>query len=137
MKYLDCKSVSIIEWYDGVVQGLIEADTGLWYAALQAFDASHRKRLYVIVQIPPGGARVTNVTTGTLLPISISDLEALFKGNDIFITFDEPAKGSRIDLRRVKKPERQHINVGEFQIENAVSDDAIQFWLYQNSADSV
>ena len=124
-----CKHVWIIEWYDGIVQGVIEDYTGYWYVSLQAFDATHCGKLYAAVQINTSLTRMINIETGAPLQISDSLLEGLLMTGKVFVTNDEPREGARIKLKPVTDAERQRLRGGGFQVENAVSEESVKFWL--------
>lgn len=129
MRHVECSQVWITEWYDGMVQGVIEDASGCyWYLVLQAFDATDSRRLYALVEINSGLASEMNLTTGAAPKPNVSDLDKVFKGDNIFITTDKPEEGVHLKLKTITDAQRRRLKKGGFQIENAVSEKAIKFW---------
>ena len=124
-----CKHIWIIEWYDGIIQGVVEDFISYWFISLQAFDATHSRKLYIAARIDTDLARQMDIRNDTPVQVSDTIFETLLVGDNVFVTTDEPANGARLNLRPLKDSERQYLKAGGFQIENAVSEKAVKFWL--------
>lgn len=118
-----------IEWYDGIVTGLIQFQDDVFLCVLLALDVSDARRCYLLVQV--ASTSFPAVAFGDVGEFFRSTLkDAVDKKMHLYIATDEPLQGRDLILREADGIQLSHLTSMQFpRIDEAVLGTSISKWL--------
>ncbi len=125
--YVD--KLSVFEWYDGIVFGLISSCDEMFFAILLAFDADDGMRRYAIV--PAADRDFSNVSSDDVDDL-VTEAKNCAAGGLMYLTSDEPHAGKSLQLKVASQEDQLAFTMLEFPfIEGAVTSNAKARWFAQ------
>lgn len=119
-------SIAILDWYDGVVSGVVQTQETWALAALLAFEPDERRRLYAIVEIP----ETTALDWVANPPGTLSLAQIRLDSESTYISLNEPDLNEDLVLRSATQDEMDMMLAANvIDIDHAVQPEAIAYWL--------
>ena len=136
-KYLVLNQIIILDWYDGIVRGIGEAQEGHYLLTLAAGDIAARRRTYVVIDLDQATREQMKLLADwqnkeTSKPEEWVHFNRIFDeylksySGVVYLLKEEPVEGRDLLLKPIALDHLKHLQ--HFDLDKAFSSTAQTFW---------